>query len=72
MSRYNIKLKPLVMKGLESHRGNWPRIAAHAGVSYSTITHMMEDLSVDPKTSTMQALLDTLDAIEEGALSLSK
>lgn len=70
VSRYAIKLKPLLKKGIESHRGHWPEIARRAGVSYSTITHIMQNSNDNPGLDTIQAILNVLDAIEEGKIKL--
>ena len=52
----------LVMAGLRLTVGDWPALAAEAGVSYRTLSHIAMGDVDDPKTSTVQRIFDALVA----------
>ncbi|WP_186268972.1 hypothetical protein [Burkholderia gladioli] len=55
-----------VLRQLDSAKGNWPEISRQSGVPYQTLTKIAGRLVVDPRISTVQALLDCLTEREAG------
>jgi len=47
-----------VVHRLLSRRGDWPTVARESGVPYTTLTHIAQGHSRDPRISTVQALHD--------------
>lgn len=74
----HIKIMPTLRKELMRHKGKWPQIQFHSGVSYATIyniVHKRKSLSnkekeIMPQVDIAQRLLDVLYKIDQGKIEL--
>lgn len=58
-------------RALEKHRGNWPKIAYKADVSYSWLAKVAEGKTQNPRITELQKLITTLDKIDRGRIKLN-
>lgn len=56
-----------VLAQLESHRGEWPKIAEESGVPYDTICKVVQRQIEDPKVSKIQRLANYFRGLEAAA-----
>jgi len=64
----HINIKKTLIETLNKHRGNWPFIAAKAGVSYSWVTHVVSGHTPNPRVDECQRVLDILKKIDDEKL----